>query len=75
MPMRSMPGIDEIAVANADDNSVDTITASTGTWTGRIAFDLGLGSAPNHGGGIVAASEPAREWSELQWKSRGFIGA
>ncbi|MFT3710540.1 MAG: hypothetical protein QM817_23190 [Archangium sp.] len=46
--------IDEIAVANADDNSVDTITASTGTWTGRIAFDLGLGSAPNHAGGIVA---------------------
>lgn len=27
------------------------------------------------GGGIVAASEPSREWRELQWKSRGFIGA
>lgn len=27
------------------------------------------------GGGIVAASDPSREWQELQWKSRGFCGA
>lgn len=47
------PAIDEIAIANRDDNSVDTIDALTGTWSGRIAFDLGLGAAPNHAGGIV----------------------
>ncbi|MBL8913860.1 MAG: hypothetical protein JNM17_24365 [Archangium sp.] len=47
------PAIDEIAVANRADNSVDTVDALSGTWSGRIAFDLGLGAAPNHQGGIV----------------------
>lgn len=46
--------IDEIAVGNRLDNAVDIITASTGGWVGRIAFNLGLGSAGGRSGGIVA---------------------
>ena len=55
-------GIDEIAVGNSADNAVDTIAISTGQWTGRIAFDLGLGSANGMLGGIVApyTYDPAR---------------
>jgi hypothetical protein len=54
--------IDEIAVGNRLDNAVDVITASTGTWTGRIAFNLGVGSAEKMTGGIVApySYDPAR---------------
>lgn len=54
--------IDEVAVGNRADNSVDIITASTGTWAGRIAFDLGLGAASGREGGIVApySYDPAR---------------
>ncbi|MFO0601032.1 MAG: hypothetical protein U0228_37330 [Myxococcaceae bacterium] len=47
------PDIDEIAVANRAENAVDTIDASTGRWSGRIAFDLGLGAAKGRTGGIV----------------------
>ncbi len=46
--------IDEIAVGNRLDNAVDVITASTGGWTGRVAFNLGVGSADGAQGGIVA---------------------
>ncbi len=46
--------IDEIAVGNRFDNAVDIITASTGVWVGRIAFNLGVGSADGMPGGIVA---------------------
>jgi hypothetical protein len=46
--------IDEIAVGNRLENAVDIVTASTGGWTGRIAFNLGLGSAGGTPGGIVA---------------------
>ena len=47
-------GLDEIAVGNRLDNAVDIVRASTGDWTGRIAFNLGLGSADGVEGGIVA---------------------
>lgn len=46
--------IDEIAVGNRLDNAVDIITASSGAWIGRIAFNLGVGSADGRPGGIVA---------------------
>ena len=48
------PAIDEIAVGNKFDNAVDIIQASTGTWTGRVAFNLGVGSTNGLQGGIVA---------------------
>lgn len=56
------PEINEVAVANRTENSVDTIVASTGQWSGRIAFDLGLGAAPGHTGGVMAtySYDPAR---------------
>lgn len=56
------PDIDEVAVANRTENSVDTIVASSGQWSGRIAFDLGLGAAPGHTGGVKAtySYDPAR---------------
>lgn len=54
--------IDEVAVANRTENSVDTIVASSGQWSGRIAFDLGLGAAPGHTSGVVPtySYDPAR---------------
>jgi hypothetical protein len=48
------PAIDEIAVGNRIDNAVDIVRASTGTWIGRVAFSLGVGSADRGPGGIVA---------------------
>ncbi|MFP5451897.1 MAG: YncE family protein, partial [Thermoleophilia bacterium] len=57
--------LDEVAVANAEDNAVDIVQTSTGTWLGRVAFGLGLGSVDGGEGGAVAPysydpSEPER---------------
>lgn len=49
-----VPGIDEVAVGNRVDNAVDIVRASTGTWIGRVAFNLGVGSANRTLGGVVA---------------------
>lgn len=46
--------IDEVAVANSEDNAVDIISGTSGQWLGRISFSLGLGSADGGEGGMVA---------------------
>ncbi|MGC4115946.1 MAG: hypothetical protein QM765_15440 [Myxococcales bacterium] len=60
--------IDELAVANAEDNGVDIIQASSGLWLGRISFGLELGSADDGPGGVVAPYSydprlPARDYA------------
>ncbi|HEY3446367.1 MAG TPA: hypothetical protein VGK67_08370 [Myxococcales bacterium] len=47
-------GEGEVAVGNNEDNGVDIIEADTGLWVGRISFSLGLGSAAQGEGGLVA---------------------
>jgi len=47
--------LDEVSVGNSEDNAVDIVTVSSGTWLGRISFELGLGSADDGPGGAVAA--------------------
>ncbi len=44
----------EVAVGNVEENVVDIIAAASGTWLGRISFNLGLGSADDGDGGAVA---------------------
>lgn len=60
------PDIDEIAVANRFDNAVDIVRASTGTWIGRVAFNLGVGSVGETPGGIVAPYTYATQETPLE---------